>query len=381
MIDKAKKDYNFIYFKNFDIDLLKSKCISLTEEWLLDQSRQNMQYPDRRNPHLYTNTYKIQDHSLEWQNGEQFKPFLKDKELYKIVSPIVVELERRACGKAARILLIKLDANKNVTEHTDSGDYLNTVRRFHIPVITNDDVYYTVNKEKINMKEGECWEINNRKPHSVDNYSNKDRIHLLIDIMPECEFRTIKNLPDTSKIKLIENFISEEDAKTFIDYINLNYLDSSKFEVGVKALQDGNMRSQANIPEKHSLDNHKEMNELMHKYSAKFLEECHIFFQDNFEIYTTAIWMTRFEKNTQLPAHVDNHEEAEHLFRSGVIYLNEEYDGGYLKFFDHNFTYKPKRLSLVLFDSTYLHQITNIVSGVRMTVPIWATKDKNKCLL
>ena len=381
MIDKADKDYNFIYFKNFDIDLLKSKCISLNKEWLLDQSRQNMQYPDRRNPHLYTNTYMIQDHSLEWKNGEKFNPLLKDTDLYETVSPIVVELERRACGKSARILLIKLDANKNVTEHTDSGDYLNTVRRFHIPIITNEDVSYTVNGEKINMKEGECWEINNRKPHSVDNDSDKDRIHLLVDIMPEHEFRTIVKLPDTSKIKLIENFISEEDANTFINYINMNYLDSSKFEVGVKALEDGNMRSQANIPEKHSLDSHKEMHELMHKYSAKFLEECYKFFQDSFDIYTTAILMTRFEKNTQLPAHVDNHEGAEHLFRSGVIYLNDEYDGGYLKFFEHELTYKPKKFSLVLFDSTYLHQITNIVSGVRMTVPIWAAKDKNKCLL
>jgi hypothetical protein len=247
MIDKANKNYNFIYFKNFDMDIIKNKCMSLDKEWLLDQSRQNMQYPDRRNPHLYTNTYIIQDHSLEWHNGEKFNPVLKDPDLYKIFNQIIIDLERRACGKAARVLLIKLEANKNVTEHTDSGDYLNTVRRFHIPIITNDQVFYTVNGEKINMKEGDCWEINNRKPHSVDNDSNEDRVHLLVDIMPEHEFRTIDNLPSTSKIKVIENFISEDDANLFIDYINMNYLDSTKFEVGAKALEDGNMRSQANI--------------------------------------------------------------------------------------------------------------------------------------
>ena len=381
MIDKADKEYNFIYFKDFDVDLLKAKCQSLDEEWLLDQSRQQMQYPDRRNPHLYTNICMIQDHRLDWKNGEKFNPILKDADLYKFVDPIVLELEKRARGKAARILLIRLDANKNVTEHRDSGDYLNTVRRFHIPIITNENVSYTVNGEKINMKEGECWEINNRKPHSVDNDSSEDRIHLLVDIMPEYEFRTIDKLSDTSKIKVIENFISEEDANAFIEYINKNCLDTDKFAIGVKALEDGNIRCQANIPEVHSLDNHKEMHELMHKYSGKFLEECYKFFQDEFDLYTTAIWMTRFAKNTQLPAHVDNHPGAEHLFRSGVIYLNDDYDGGYLKFFEHEFTYKPKKFSLVLFDSTYLHQITNVVSGVRMAVPIWATKDKSKCLL
>lgn len=381
MKDKATKDYNFIYFKKFDIDLIKDRCISLSEEWLIDQSRQNMQYPDRRNPHLYTNTYIVQDHSLHWKNGEKFNPVLKDKEIYNIVLPIITDLEARMCGKSARVLLIKLDANKNVTEHTDSGDYLNTVRRFHIPIITNEDVFYTVNNEQINMKEGECWEINNRKPHSVDNNSNYDRIHLLVDIMPEHEFKTIDILPDTSKIKIIENFISEEDANLFIDYINLNYLDEKKFTIGKRALSLGNFRYQANIPESHSLDDHKEMRTLINKYSDKFLNECKSFFKDEFDLYMAAFWMTRFEKNTKLPPHHDNHQDAEHLLRSGVIYLNDDYDGGFLKFAQHSFTYSPKKFSLVLFDSEYVHEITNILSGIRMTVPLWATKDKNKCIL
>ena len=379
--DKSQKDYNFIYFKNFDVSPIKNKSTLLNEEWLIDQSRQNMEYPDRRNPHLYTNTYIIQDHKLDWKNGDQFNPVLKDKDLYTIMLPIINELESRMCGKAARVLLIKLKANKDVTTHVDSGDYLNTVRRFHIPIITNKDVFYTVNNEKIHMEEGDCWEINNRRPHSVDNQSDQDRIHLLIDIMPEQEFRNIDKLNSNSKIKIIENFISEEDAEKFIKYINANYLNSKKFEVGQKALSLGNFRYQANIPEKHSLSDHTEVNDLIDKYSKKFLEECYKFFKDEFDIYMTAFWMTRFEKNTKLPPHVDNHIDAEHLFRSGVIYLNDDYDGGYLRFLEHEFTYKPERLSLVLIDSTYLHEITNILSGMRMTVPLWATKDKDKCLL
>ena len=34
------------------------------------------------------------------------------------------------------------------------------------------------------MQEGQCWEINNAKNHSVENNGTTDRIHLLIDIMP-----------------------------------------------------------------------------------------------------------------------------------------------------------------------------------------------------
>lgn len=381
MIDKSSKDYNFIYFKEFDVSLIKDKFKLLKEEWLLDQSRQNMEYPDRRNPHLYTNTYIVQDHSLHWNIGEKFDPALKDKDIYDMLRPIVLELQERVCGKAARVLLIKLEANKNVTEHTDSGDYLNAVRRFHIPIITNENVFYTVNGEKINMKEGECWEINNRKPHSVDNNSNEDRIHLLIDIMPEPEYRTIKSISDSSKIKVIENFISEKDAAEFISYISDNHLNNYKFTLGRKAAELGNLRYQANIPEFSSLSDHEEVIDLIKKYCDKFLEECYDFFKDDFKLYMTAFWMTRFEKNTKLPFHNDNHEGAEHLFRSGVIYLNDDYDGGYLKFLDHDLTYKPKRLSLVIFDSEYVHEITDIVSGVRMALPLWATKDQKKCLL
>lgn len=381
ILNKADKDYNFIFFKEFDVESFKQTCMLLKEEWLVDQSRQNMQYPERRNPHLYTNTYIVQDHSLQWNVGEKFTPIIKDQSIMSEIRSIISDLEQRMCGKAARVLLIKLDANKNVTEHTDSGDYLNTVRRFHIPIITNDNVFYTVNGEKINMKQGECWEINNRKPHSVDNNSNEDRVHLLIDIMPEPEFRTINSLPTSSKIKVIEKFITEEDAKSFIDYINDNHLNNYKFTIGKKALAAGNLRYQSNVPESFALSDHEEVIDIIKKYCEKFLEECSSFFKDDFNLYMTAFWMTRFEKNTKLPFHNDNHEGAEHLFRSGVIYLNDDYDGGYLKFLEHNLTYSPKRLSLVIFDSEYTHEITNILSGVRMALPLWATKDPKKCLL
>jgi hypothetical protein len=34
------------------------------------------------------------------------------------------------------------------------------------------------------MLEGIGYEINNQLPHSVDNPSNEDRVHLIIDILP-----------------------------------------------------------------------------------------------------------------------------------------------------------------------------------------------------
>jgi aspartyl/asparaginyl beta-hydroxylase (cupin superfamily) len=41
-----------------------------------------------------------------------------------------------------------------------------------------------VNKETINMLEGNLYEINNTKWHNVKNESSDNRIHLIVDIMP-----------------------------------------------------------------------------------------------------------------------------------------------------------------------------------------------------
>ena len=102
------------------------------------------------------------------------------------------------------------------------------------------------------------------------------------------------------------------------------------------------------------------------------------FFKDSEEIYLTAQWMTMLGPGSALAPHRDNHKGAEHLFRSGVIYLNEDFEEGYLNFPDEDLIIKPKKLSLVLFDSKEVHRITEVLSGVRIAMPIWATNIKEK---
>ena len=62
--------------------------------------------------------------------------------------------------------------------------YLNTIKRHHIPIVTNDEVWFYVDGEKKNLKTGEIWEIDNTKLHKVENLSNKDRVHVIVDILP-----------------------------------------------------------------------------------------------------------------------------------------------------------------------------------------------------
>lgn len=181
---KELENFNFIFHKRYDIKEISSHVQEFDQEWLENTFRQNATYPNRRNPHLYTNTFTVQDHSIDWEFGNKIESTVLDQSSLSLVSNIVKDLEEFCNGVSGRILFIKLLANSDVTEHTDKGDYLSTVRRFHIPLITNDRVSYTVNGETVHMREGEAWEINNLKPHSVLNNGNEDRVHLLIDIFP-----------------------------------------------------------------------------------------------------------------------------------------------------------------------------------------------------
>jgi hypothetical protein len=187
-------DFNFKFYKKYSVSNIVNNVKKIDDEWNAYNFRQNRQYLERRNPHLYTNTFVIQYHGFDWNFGDKINSEVKDAEMLNAVSNIVNDLELMCNGVSGRIMLIRLLANKDVSEHTDKGEYLSAVRRFHIPIITNDLVSYTVNGETINMKEGECWEINNQRSHSVLNNSDIDRVHLLIDIFPGIKKDTIDTI-------------------------------------------------------------------------------------------------------------------------------------------------------------------------------------------
>lgn len=369
---KENRPFKFNFIGSYDIKNILKYIENFSSEWFIDTSRQDAKYLERRNPHLYTNTYVIQDYDLNWKFGDPFAPELKDKNAYDMVSDIIKELEEKFVGKAARVLLIKLNSKSDVSIHTDGGDYLSSVNRCHIPIVTNNLVTYTVDQESLHMKPGECWEINNFKPHSVNNNGDEDRIHLLIDILPEYCF---KSLNSNSQIYVLENFLEEKDLEEILHYIKNNYSNLEKFPMTRGFYEFKRDRYEANIPETVTLQAHSEKIDFIKKYSQKVLNLFNDKFNEN-NLIISAFWMTVLGKDTKLPYHADNHENAEHLYRSAVIYLNDDFDGGYLKFKDYEFTYKPKRNSIIIFPSDYVHKITPVTSGFRYAIPMWASKDK-----
>ena len=58
-----------------------------------------------------------------------------------------------------------------------------------------------------------------------------------------------------------------------------------------------------------------------------------------------------------------------------LIYLNDDYEGGELGFATHNLIIKPKKGDLIIFPGNmhYAHEVFEVLSGTRYTLPIWFT--------
>lgn len=111
-------------------------------------------------------------------------------------------------GFIVRLLVAKLLAGGTIPPHTDAGFSLLNCHRVHIPIVTNSQVKFVVGGEEKNMQVGEFWEINNGVEHSVENRSDEDRIHIIIDWMPNFAGRSEKevltpadtDVPGTNKV-------------------------------------------------------------------------------------------------------------------------------------------------------------------------------------
>jgi hypothetical protein len=85
------------------------------------------------------------------------------------------------CEKEA-VRLLRLGPLSEIKEHVDNDtSYEDGFFRIHIPIITNSNVFFYVDKKRVPMQMGECWYANFQLLHSVENKSTEPRIHLTLD--------------------------------------------------------------------------------------------------------------------------------------------------------------------------------------------------------
>jgi len=80
------------------------------------------------------------------------------------------------------VRLLRLEAGAEIKPHTDHElGYEDGQFRLHIPIVTNPDIEFILDGERLTMLPGECWYTNVNFVHSVANRGTIDRVHLVID--------------------------------------------------------------------------------------------------------------------------------------------------------------------------------------------------------
>jgi hypothetical protein len=163
---------------------------------------------------LRSSTGKADDLYISPHAGSEYRDtvFLKQSPyLQEVLSVFKCPL------KAVRLL--KLDAGAVIKEHRDADlCFEQGGVRLHIPVVTHDDVLFYTDKERLIMREGECWYVNFNLPHSIQNNSKTDRVHLVIDAVVNDWVTQLFNGPEVmfKKEKEEESFYNNDDKKEVI---------------------------------------------------------------------------------------------------------------------------------------------------------------------
>ena len=164
------------------------RVIEITDpgQWDWYQSRQ-----ERFKTHKATKTIRLrypEEDDFQRFNRTCDSSFLKNwpaLEIYKDFIDEYLEILGRHYQFTEWIaILTKLTARRGIPLHRDHGQWLSNCHRIHMPVVTNDQVFFTVGESTINMQRGVFHEIDNRNTHQVRNASSEDRIHLIIDLLP-----------------------------------------------------------------------------------------------------------------------------------------------------------------------------------------------------
>lgn len=169
----------YVELEHIEISEIKTFVSNLTEDdWNAWNHRQNSFHH-----HSKTKTYplgwseRLNDTTLSVTIKNKFSP------IWDVLSPHILNLESRYGGRCTNAMFVKLLSGAKILPHIDS-DYLEKVHRCHLPIVTNDDVIFYIEDEPLKLKEGIFYEINNSLLHGVENNSSEDRVHLIMDILP-----------------------------------------------------------------------------------------------------------------------------------------------------------------------------------------------------
>lgn len=164
------------------------------------------------------------------------------------------------------------------------------------------------------------------------------------------------------RIKVIDNFVDQKDAKKIISMIESDY-----HRGDLEAFRDNPM---AGVISNENLESEA----LIKKYSDKLIKLHQEEFGIAVNLYTVQAYNCLWELRSESSLHVDSHKNSEHIITSSILYIGGTFTGGDIEFPQQEFTYSPKALSALIYPSgglEYPHRMTMIESGSMYTMSLW----------
>jgi hypothetical protein len=150
--------------------------------WDMEGGRQNV-----HNVHRFTRSIVFEWLDSDWTVGKPVVVKHLDYAPAELVEPVyrcANILQEHFGGKIVKLMLAELAPGGHVAVHRDAPPSLTEVHRCHVPVLTNPDVIFFIEKVPHYLEPGNAYEFDNTRFHSVWNRSATRRVHLLCDIMP-----------------------------------------------------------------------------------------------------------------------------------------------------------------------------------------------------
>lgn len=178
---RGKKAWSALSLRGYTADpAFITKPSEMSKKWRAEHAPPDLQlgFDDAVDEEIATaEVFKMQDTSLR-----TLLPAIDalHAQLTSIATPHRIRLMRLTPGGG------ELRRHTDLVDE-DSGISDGKVARFHIPIITNDQVLFNSWDmhgvcHEVNMKVGECWYLDTRKPHRAINGGTTERTHLVIDV-------------------------------------------------------------------------------------------------------------------------------------------------------------------------------------------------------
>jgi hypothetical protein len=185
------------------------------------------------------------------------------------------------------------------------------------------------------------------------------------------------------KIKIVKNFLSEDEMKFFRDYED-DILKTKQDKLII--FSDGNrpvLQFGKDLCPEHkshvSLDIVSDIEDQVRSLFNRVEQKTRDLFAETNDIYTCSFWFAKQLPGAKVLVHEDTDDGLNPHFKySAVIYLNTLKNSGQLVFTDLKYSYKPEAGDIVIFKSIDAgRHLVETIDEERYTLPMWMTEDKS----